>query len=379
MLRLPGCVINEISMLSYVQICDILGRMNTELLKSLVKDGVSDIHFKVGRPPMLRQHGILVCADMPVLEAIDIEAIAKELLDDNARRAFEKNRQAETSYSVAGLARFRVSIFKQRRMTSIVMRIIPYAVPTLDELIVPPVVKTIAAYNRGLVLVTGITGSGKSSTLAGMIRFMNELYPYHIITIEDPIEFLHQDIQSSIDQREVGDDARDFPGAFKASLRQDPDVIMVGEMRDIDTMAIALRAAETGHLVLSTLHTTDAKETVGRFIDAFPPYQQNQVRIQLAANLRAVISQRLLNKINNDGLILAAEVMIVTAAIRDSILHPEMRVDIVEHIAKGQDQYGMRTFDQSIMELLSKGLISENEAFANATNANDMRLRLSLK
>jgi len=353
--------------------------MKTEIIKSLVKDGVSDIHFKVGRPPMQRMHGKLVCTDMPVLKPVDTQAIADGLMDDNARLTLNKKCQVEVSYSIEGLARFRVSIFKQRQMISIVMRIISYNVPTLDELLVPSVVSNISTYNRGLVLVTGITGSGKSSTLAAMIRFMNEKYSYHIVTIEDPIEFLHQDIKSSIDQREIGLDATDFSTAFRASLRQDPDVIMVGEMRDLDTMSIALRAAETGHLVLSTLHTTDARETIGRFIDTFPPHQQNQIRIQFAANLKAVISQRLLNKKNNDGLILAAEVMIVTAAIKDSILHPDMGIDILEHIEKGRDQYGMQTFDQSIMELLSKGLISEEEAFASATNANDMRLQLNLK
>jgi twitching motility protein PilT len=353
--------------------------MNTETLKALVSEGVSDIHFKVGRPPLQRINGILLPTKMPVLKPEDTVAIAKSILDSDSLSVFEKSHQVETSFSLPGFARFRVSIFKQRRSVSAVLRIIPYNVPSLDELLVPSVVKSIATYNRGLVLVTGITGCGKSSTLAGMIRFMNEKCPYHIVTIEDPIEFLHHDMQSSIDQREIGDDAYDFASAFNASLRQDPDVIMVGEMRDLETMSIALRAAETGHLVLSTLHTTDAKETIGRFIDTFPPHQQNQIRLQLAANLRAVISQRLLNKVNNNGRILAAEVMIVTAAIKDFILHPEMEIDIVDHIAKGHDQYGMRTFDQSIMELLTKGLISEEEALANATNANDMRLRLSLK
>jgi twitching motility protein PilT len=353
--------------------------MKTEFIKSLVKDGVSDIHFKVGRPPILRLHGNLVVSDKQELTIADIEAITKQLLDARALQTLEKNLQVETSYSIAGFARFRVSVYRQRGSHSIVMRIIPFTIPTLDELRVPHVVKNIATLNRGLILVTGITGSGKTSTLAGMIRFMNEHYKHHIITIEDPIEFLHVDQQSSIDQREVGDDCIDYDVAFKASLRQDPDVILVGEMRDVDTMVTALRAAETGHLVLSTLHTSDAKETIGRFIDAFPPYHQNQIRLQLAANLRAVISQRLLNKVNNNGLILAAEVMIVTAAIRECILNQDKCSEIVEHIAKGHDQYGMQTFDQSIFKLLQEGLITEKEALAHATNATDMRLKLNMK
>ena len=340
---------------------------------------ISDIHFKVGRPPLRRLHGRLASTDMPVLKPVDTEAIAAKLLDSTNREQFEKNHQVETSFSISGLARFRASIFKQRRTTSIVMRIIPHKVPTLDELRIPPTVKKIAEYNRGLVLVTGITGSGKSSTLAGMIRHMNEKYPYHIVTIEDPIEFLHKDICSSIVQREIGDDATDYASAFNASLRQDPDIIMVGEMRDMDTMSTALRAAETGHLVLSTIHTTDAKETIGRFIDTFPTHQQNQIRIQLAANLRAVISQHLLNMKDNGGLILATEILIVNAAVRDMIQHPELGNDFIEHMVKEHDQYGMCTFDQSIIELLDKGLITEEEALSNATNENDMRLRMSLK
>ncbi|MBN1758171.1 MAG: PilT/PilU family type 4a pilus ATPase [Chitinispirillaceae bacterium] len=352
--------------------------MDNEQIRKLTSDGVSDLHFKVGRPPLQRIHGIMVATDLPKLTEDDMEKLARQFLGEKNWKMFEEKHQMESAYSIPGFARFRVAVFRQRQSISIVMRAIPYEIPTLDELRAPAIVKKIAEYNRGLVLVTGMTGSGKSSTLAGMVRLMNETYPYHIVTIEDPIEFLHHDQKCSINQREVGDDAEDFASAFKASLRQDPDVILVGELRDIETMEIALRASETGHLVLSTLHTTDAKETIGRFIDAFPPHQQKQIRIQLAANLKAVISQRLLTRADGNGLVLAAEVMIVTAAVRDIITNPEHMTDIVELVARGHDQYGTCTFDQSIMALLEQGLISKEEALAHATNPNDFKLRLSL-
>lgn len=314
-----------------------------------------------------------------VLSIEDTQELAEMLLGEKLWRHFLESLQIETSYSISGLARFRVSVFRQRGSVSIILRPIPFTVPTLESLQVPKVVKTVSGYTRGLILLTGITGSGKSSTLAAMIQFINENYQYHIITIEDPIEFLHSDLKSSISQREIGVDTEDFSSAFKAALRQDPDVIMVGELRDSQTMEIALRAAETGHLVLSTLHTTDAKETIGRIIDSFPPHQQNQIRLQLAANLRAVISQRLLNRSDKEGLVLAAEVMIVTAAIREMICHPEKAGDMLAHIEKGEDQYGTCSFDQSIMSLYERCLISKDEAIKNATNANDFKLKLSLK
>jgi twitching motility protein PilT len=349
-----------------------------DYLKSIIVEGVSDLHFKVNRPPLRRIHGTLESANLPALSPKDTEALARHLLGEAFWRRFEDRKEIDTAYSIPGFSRFRVSVFQQRGSISIVMRIIPFTVPTLDVLGVPPVVKEIAMYGRGLVLVTGVTGCGKSSTLAGIINHINDNLPAHIITIEDPIEFLHSDKKSSVNQREIGIDTGDFPTAFRSALRQDPDIILVGELRDTETMTIALRAAETGHLVMSTLHTTDAKETIGRFIDSFQPHQQNQIRIQLAANLRAVISQRLLERADKKGLILAAEIMVVNAAIRDYILNPDKIGEILKNMEKGKVQYGMQSFDQAIMDLLNKGLITEEEAVRNASSPNDFNVKLRL-
>jgi twitching motility protein PilT len=348
-------------------------------LQSFVSEGVSDIHFKVGRPPLRRVFGTMYATSADLLTPRHTEELAKHLLGPKLWERFLETWEMDISYAIQGISRFRVNVFRQRGSISIVMRIIPYKIPTLDELGVPEVVKKITLSNRGLVLVTGISGSGKSSTLAGMIDHINNNWACHIVTIEDPIEFLHTDNKASIEQREVGADTIDFHSALRSALRQDPDVILVGELRDAESMEIALRAAETGHLVMSTVHTTDAKETIGRFIDTFPAQQQRQVRIQLAFNLRAVISQRLLEREDNKGLVLAAEIMVVTAAIRGYILESDKLGEIVGNIAKGREQYGMQSFDQAIMDLYSKGLISVEEALANATSPNDMRLKLRLQ
>ncbi|MBN1129263.1 MAG: PilT/PilU family type 4a pilus ATPase, partial [Chitinispirillaceae bacterium] len=343
-------------------------------LQSLVTEGVSDIHFKVGRPPLRRIYGTMYPTTADPLSSRHTEELARHLVGEKHWERFDETHEIDLSYSIQGFARFRVNVFKQRGSVSIIMRIIPFSIPSLDELGVPPVVKKIALSNRGLVLVTGISGSGKSSTLAGMIAHINNNWACHVVTIEDPIEFLHQDNLASIEQREVGADTLDFHCALRSALRQDPDVILVGELRDAESMEIALRAAETGHLVMSTVHTTDAKETIGRFIDTFPAQQQQQVRIQLAFNLKAVISQRLLERADNKGLVLAAEVMMVTAAIRGYILESDKLGEIVTNISRGREQYGMQTFDQAIMDLYSKNLITVDEALANATSPNDMRL-----
>ncbi|MBN1131159.1 MAG: PilT/PilU family type 4a pilus ATPase [Chitinispirillaceae bacterium] len=348
-------------------------------LQSLVTEGVSDIHFKVGRPPLRRIYGTMYVTSAEELTSQHTEELARHILGADHWERFLAKREIDISYTIQDVARFRVNVFKQRGTVSVIMRIIPFQIPTLDDLGVPQVVKKIALANRGLVLVTGISGSGKSSTLAGMIDYINQNWSCHVITIEDPIEFIHIDNQASIEQREVGADTADFHSALRSALRQDPDVILVGELRDAESMEIALRAAETGHLVLSTVHTTDAKETIGRFIDTFPAHQQRQVRIQLAYNLRAVISQRLLESADNRGLVLASEIMLVTAAIRGYILEADKLGEIVENIAKGRDQYGMQTFDQAILELYSKNLITLDEALANATSPNDMRLKLRLQ
>lgn len=349
-----------------------------EYLKSFVTDGVSDIHFKVNRPPLCRFHGVLAPVETDPLTPEDTERIASSILRMNVWDKLSDTSEYDGSYSIPGFSRFRVNIFRQRGTISIIMRVIPFDVPHLDELSVPPVVKELALAKRGMILVTGAAGNGKSSTLAGIVNHINETTRCHIITIEDPIEFLHRDKLASINQREIGLDTRSFLSAFRAALRQDPDVILVGEMRDSVTMEIALRAAETGHLVLSTLHTTDAKETVSRLIDSFPPHQNNQIKLQLASCLNTVISQRLLDQIDGNGRVLATEIMVVNAAIRGHILSPNQTDRITENMVKGEKQYGMHTFDQSILELVKQGKISIEEALKNATSPNDLRLKLSL-
>jgi len=350
-----------------------------DFLKSIVTQGVSDVHFKVGRPTLLRINGILQTCNTPPLAPQDTEYLAATFLGEKRWEKFQELSEYDTSYAIPGFSRFRVNVFRQRGTISLVLRVIPFNVPTIDELGVPPVVKQLALAPRGLILVTGATGTGKSSTLAGMINHVNEHRECHVITIEDPIEFLHRDKKASINQREVGVDTNNFNDAFRAALRQDPDIILVGELRDLETMTIALRAAETGHLVMSTLHTTDAKETIGRFIDTFPPHQHRQVRMQLAANLRAVVSQRLLRRADGRGLVLAAEIMVVNAAIREYIADESKFAEIQAHIEKGREAYGMQTFDQALFDLFKRGVVSAEEAIRNATSPNDFRLRLNFE
>jgi len=347
-------------------------------LRKLVIENVSDIHFKVGRPPLRRINGEVIPADEPPLGEDSIDALVMGMIGNRQWQQFMERHELDTSYSIPGFTRFRVSLFQQRGSTAMVMRTIPYDVPDLDSLRAPKIIGDIALAQRGLVLVTGVTGSGKSSTLAGMIHHINGQCRDHIVTIEDPIEFLHRDKMSSVDQREVGIDTHDFATAFRAALRQDPDTILVGELRDTETMMIALQAAETGHLVFSTLHTTDAKETIGRLIDAFPPYQQGQIRVQLASNLRAVISQRLPRRADGRGRILASEVLVVTAAVRACILEPGREKEIVPLMEKGAS-HGMQTFDQALMDLLAQKLITQDEAIAFATSPNDFAVKLSLQ
>jgi len=348
-------------------------------LTSLITDGVSDLHFKAGSPPLRRIHGVLYPIETRAMQQQDTENLAMHILSEPLWKRFMLEYEIDSSYSISDYVRFRVSVFKQRGTISVVMRIIPCKIPTLEELNVPASVKNIAMIEHGLVLVTGVTGSGKTSTLAGIINHINTNKSCHIITIEDPIEFLHPDQRAVVNQREIGTDTGSFARAFRAALRQDPDIIQVGELRDLETMEIALQAAETGHLVLSTIHTTDSKETIGRFIDVFPPHQQRQVRYQLASNLAAVISQRLIEKADKQGRILAAEIMIVNAAIRELILDPEKSSDINAMIAGGREQYGMQTFDQALLNLLDQQLITAEEAIKNASSPNDMKVTLRLR
>jgi len=347
-----------------------------ELLELAVKERASDIHFKPGNPPVFRIDGMLYRQDQyPKLSIEDVETLAKEILPPRHLKRLEDNLQAECGYGVAGLGRFRVSVYQQRGTVCIVMRHIPTRVPSIEELNLPLILRDLALERRGLILVTGTTGSGKSTTLAAMIEHINLNRTANIITIEDPIEFLFRDKMSIISQREVGTDVEDFHTALRSSLRQDPDVIMVGEMRDLETMETALAAAETGHLVLSTLHTLDAPETVNRIISVFPPYHQRQIRIQLSSVFKAVISMRLVRR-KGGGRVPAVEILISTPAVREAILVPEKFKTLRTLIAEGHSQYGMQTFDQSLFDLYQRGLITLEEALSQCSNPDEFKLRI---
>ena len=347
------------------------------LLANAVASGASDLHLKVGSYPMMRVNGSLVVAsEEKRLDRVDTEAVAQSLLGPDQRERFRRNQDVDLAYSVDGLGRFRCNIFQQRGTVGLVLRVIPTRIRTVDELGLPPVLKRIAHEERGLVLVTGTTGSGKSTTLAALIDYINSSRHGHVITVEDPIEYLHRDNQCIVNQREITVDTPTFAHALRAALRQDPDVILVGEMRDIETVETALHAAETGHLVFSTLHTLDATETINRIIAVFPPHQQRQVRIQLAAVLRAAISQRLLPRADGQGRAPAVEVMISTAFIRDCIVDKDKTSMIAGAIAAGTSQYGMQTFDQAIFGLYQQGLVTLEEAFRWASNVDDFKLKV---
>src|SRR5574338_1091333 len=348
-----------------------------DLLTTAVRAGASDLHLKVGSYPMMRVSGsLLPISTQARVETGDTAAIAAAMLTPEQREKFERLREIDLAHSQSGLGRFRVNIFQQRGSIGIVMRVIPTKVPTIDELNLPPVLKKIADEERCLVLVTGTTGSGKSTTLAAMIDYINSTRSAHIMTVEDPIEYLHRDHMSLVNQREVAVDTQSFGAALRSALRQDPDVILVGEMRDHETIETALLAAETGHLVFSTLHTLDATETVNRIIAVFPPHQQRQVRIQLAAVLKAAIAQRLLPRADGLGRVPAVEVMISTAFIRDCIIDKDRTSLIHGAIASGTSQYGMQTFDQSIFNLYQQGFVTLEEALRWASNVDEFKLKV---
>jgi twitching motility protein PilT len=347
------------------------------LLKIAVDRGASDLHIKVGTYPMMRVLGTLVPAtEERRLEHEDVVAMAAAVLPAGHRDKFRDNHEIDLAYSVTGLGRFRCNAFQQRGTIGMIFRVIPMRVATIDDLLLPKVLKRIATEERGLVLVTGTTGSGKSTTLAALIDEINSTRTAHIMTIEDPIEYLHRDNRSVINQREIGVDTRSFGDALRSALRQDPDVILVGEMRDHETIQTALLAAETGHLVFSTLHTVDATETINRIIAVFPPHQQKQIRIQLASVIKAVISQRLIPRTDGKGRVPAVEVMISTAFIRDAILDKEKSHLIHGAITQGTSQYGMQTFDQSIFSLYEQKLVTYEEALHWATNVDEFKLRV---
>jgi twitching motility protein PilT len=347
------------------------------LLKKAVQMKASDLHIKAGSHPVVRVNGALKpMTDEKRLTPEDTSNIAWSVLKESQREQFKKNRDVDISYSVPGLGRFRCNCFVQRGTVGIVFRVIPLKLKTIEELQLPLVLKKIALEPRGLILVTGTTGSGKTTTLASMIDYINENRTNNIITIEDPVEFLHRDKNSIISQRELGLDTISFAKALRAALRQDPDVILVGEMRDFETIQTALVAAETGHLVLSTLHTADAVETINRIISVFPPYQHKQVRTQLASVLRAIISMRLVPHVDGNGRVPAVEVLVATATIRNCIEDPDKTKLIHDYIAEGVSQYGMQTFDQSLLSLYQRGLITYEDAVSRATNADDFALKV---
>jgi twitching motility protein PilT len=347
-----------------------------EILKVALKGGASDIHLKSGLPPMFRVDGALVpLKNGERLLPEETSRIATSIMNEVQRARFEEKRECDLAYGIAGLGRFRVNVFQQRGTTGCVFRVIPFGVKTMEQLHLPKVIEKIAMEHRGLILVTGTTGSGKSTTLASMIDYINTNRTCHIMTIEDPIEFLIRDRRSIVNQREIGVDTQTFSNALRAALRQDPDVILVGEMRDFETIETALTAAETGHLVMSTLHTLDATETINRIISVFPPYQQKQVRIQLASILKAVISQRLVPRADGKGRVPALEVMIASARVKECISDKDRTKEIHEAIAKGFTSYGMQTFDQSLMAHVKNGLVTYDEALKHVSNRDDFALR----
>ncbi|HOC31487.1 MAG TPA: type IV pilus twitching motility protein PilT [Armatimonadota bacterium] len=351
-----------------------LTRFNIDdLLRELVQKEASDLHLRVGEPPVMRVHGDLMRTSYPVLTPNDTEGIARQLLIGERLTRFEEFMEADLSYSLPGVSRFRVNFFRQRGHIGAVMRAIPIKIKTIDDLGLPPVTKELALRPRGLVLVTGPTGSGKSTSLAAMIDHINVNTKKHIITVEDPIEFLHQDKMCAVEQRELGMDTHTFNDALKHVLRQNPDVILVGEMRDLETIALAITAAETGHLVFATLHTTDAPQTVDRVIDVFPPEQQQQIRMQLSVTLLSVISQTLLPRADEKGRIAAFEVMVCTPAIR-ALIREGKTHQMYTDIQTGGD-FGMISLDQYLLDLIKRRLIKYEDALAKSSNPRDFEAR----
>jgi twitching motility protein PilT len=349
-----------------------------DILRVALQWRASDIHLKAGLPPMLRVDGELV----PLNEAGRLSPeqtaqIAYAIMNPVQREKFQERLDADLAYGVQGLGRFRVNVFQQRGAIGLVLRSIPYKIQTIEGLMLPKVIESLALEQRGLILVTGTTGSGKSTSLASIIDHINNHRTCHVVTIEDPIEFLIRDKRSIIDQREVGADTLTFASALKAALRQDPDVILVGEMRDLETIETALLAAETGHLVLSTLHTLDATETIHRIVSVFPSHQQQQIRLQLAAVLRACISQRLVPRADGLGRVPAVEILIANALVRELVESAERTKEIRDVIARSHTSYGMQTFDQSLMWLWRQGYITYEEALRQSTNPSDFALRAS--
>lgn len=345
-------------------------------LQRMVREGASDLHLKVGRPPTLRLHSDLVPLDMPPMRPEELRSLAEHLLPPAQLREFVEMREADFAINVPGIGRFRVNVYQQKGTVAFAMRAIAHAAASIRDLNLPPVLEQLALKPRGLVLVTGVTGSGKSTALAAMVHHINERRSANIITIEDPIEFVHRDVQSHINQREVGTDTASFSQALRRVLRQDPDVIMIGEIRDLETLDVALKAAGTGHLVFSTLHTTDATLTINRILSFYPPHQQNEVRFALANALSSVISLRLVPRADRPGRVPACEVLVNTEAVRDQIRDLSATLNIPDLIKEGSMAYGMQSFDQSLMNWYSRGVISYENALFYATNPAEFALRI---
>ena len=348
-----------------------------DILKAAAERKASDVHIKVGAHPVVRIDGKLqLLTEFKRLMQEDTIAMAFSMMSSRQKERFKQFLETDIAYSVPGLGRFRVNIFQQRGSVGMVLRLIPSRILNFKELQLPAVLEKICEEQRGLVLVTGTTGSGKSTTLAAMIDYINTRRIEHVMTIEDPIEYLHRDKKSIVNQREIDVDTKNFTRALRSALRQDPDVILVGEMRDYETIETALLAAETGHLVLSTLHTLDATETVNRVISVFPPHQQKQIRIQLASVLKSIISQRLMPRADGLGRVPAVEILISTSYIKDCIENKEKTKLIRDAISQGTSQYGMQTFDQSLYLLYKNGLITLDEALRRATNPDEFKLKI---
>ena len=347
-----------------------------DMFTKMVDLGASDLHLTVGSPPIIRQHGHLERVKFRDLTQADMEALMFEIMRPDHKQKFDETNDADFAYELEGVARFRINMFRQRKGIGAVLRTIPSEVLSADTLKLPEGIRRFCKLSKGLVLVTGPTGSGKSTTLAAMLNHINEHHADHILTLEDPIEFLHKDKKSSITQREVGTDTESFNKGLRAALREDPDVILVGEMRDTETIDIALKAAETGHLLFSTLHTQSAVKTINRVIAVFPPEEQEMVRVRLAESIVAVVSQRLLPRKNGKGRVAAVEVMIGTATIQDLIRDPNRTEEIMDLIADGREQYRSQTFDQHLMDLVTQDVVSFEVAKAAATNPSDFELKM---
>ncbi len=351
-----------------------MGLRVNELLQLMIKAGISDIHFKVGSPPLIRVNGSLTPTEFEPFTPAAIEELAFSLMNETQKAKFTEEHELDMSYAVDGLSRFRVNVYRQKGTVALTLRVVPLKIKTIEELNLPgEVLIKLAAESRGLVLVTGITGSGKTTTLNAMINHINETSNVHIVTVEDPIEYYHTDKKSSIVQREVGPDTRSFQSALKYVLRQDPDVVVIGEMRDHEAIAAALTAAETGHLVLGTLHTMDAVQTIDRIVDSYPPHQQSQIRMQIGNVLKGVVAQRLISTADNTARLPATEILVGSSLVRKLVAEGKT-LELYRAMEQGE-YYKMHTFDQDLVRLVQENKITMEEALDNATNPEDLTLK----